>query len=77
MGSSERGIPVGAKDTCLLAAELAEEYGDMALNVDGRAVANFVAEGLEERAVVWRALYAVLGDIAANRLDPYAPVSIH
>jgi len=68
---------VGAQETCLLAAELAEEYGELAMSVAGRAIANFVAEGLDERAVVWRALHAVLGDIAANRLDPHSPISLH
>ncbi len=68
---------MGAQETCLLAAELAEEYGELAMSVAGRAIANFVAEGLDERAVVWRALHAVLGDIAANRLDPQSPTSLH
>ena len=65
------------KDTCRLAAELNEEYGEEALRVAGRAIATFVAEGREERANVWRALQAILGDIAAKRLDPYAPIAIH
>ena len=65
------------KDTCRLAAELNEEYGEMALTLAGRAVATFLAEGREERANVWRALQAILGDIAAKRLDPYGPIAIH
>ena len=65
------------KDTCRLAAELNEEYGELALRVAGRAIATFVAEGREERANVWRALQAILSDIAAKRLDPDAPIAIH
>jgi hypothetical protein len=68
---------VRVRDTCLLAAELNEEYGELAANVAARAIATFTADGLEERALVWRALHAILGDIAARRLDPYAPIAIH
>jgi hypothetical protein len=65
------------KDTCRLAAELNEEYGDLAYSVAARAVATFTADGQEDRAIVWRALHAILGDIAARRFDPYAPIAIH
>ena len=68
---------MGAEDTCRLAAELNEEYGELARSVAARAVATFTAEGSEERAAVWRALHAILGDIAAKRLDPYAPIALH
>ena len=68
---------MNAEDACRLAAELAEEYGESALCVAGRAVASFEADGLPERAAVWRALHAILGDIALRRLDPYAPLAIH
>ena len=68
---------MSAEDTCRLAAELHEEYGELAFGVSARAIAIFMAEGLEERAVVWRALHAVLEDIRASRLDPYAPITLH
>jgi hypothetical protein len=69
--------PLRVKDTCRLAAELNEEYGELATSVAARAVATFTADGLEERAAIWRALHAILGDITAKRLDPYAPIAIH
>ena len=64
-------------DACRLAAELNEEYGELALRVAGRAIATFTAEGLTDRAEVWRALQAILGDIAAKRFDPRARIVIH
>ena len=66
-----------AQDACRLAAELTEEFGALAPQMAGRAAAAFAAEGLEDRALVWRALYAILSDIKANRLDPYARVVVH
>jgi hypothetical protein len=72
-----RKIDMNAEETCRFAAELAEEYGESALCVAGRAVASFEADGLPERAHLWRALHAILGDIALRRLDPHAPLAIH
>ena len=68
---------MGAEETCRLAAELQEEFGDMVTHVAERAVVAYEADGMIERAVLWRALHAILGDIAANRIDPYAPIAIH
>jgi len=68
---------MGAEETCRLAAELNEEFGDMVTFVAERAIATFEADGLMERAVLWRALHAILADIAANRIDPYGPILIH
>jgi len=68
---------MGAEDTCRLAAELAEEYGDVAFTVAGRAIATYEAEGKGDRAAMWRVLHAILGDIAARRFDPSAPIAIH
>lgn len=68
---------MSAEETCRLAAELNEEYGELAFRVASRAFATLLEEGFEERAVLWRALHAILGDIAAKRLDPYAPIAIH
>lgn len=68
---------MNAEDTCRLAAELADEYGESAYRVAGRAVASFEADGLLDRAVLWRALHAILGDIALRRFDPRAPIAIH
>ncbi len=64
-------------DTCRLAAELAEEFGVDATEIAGRAAAVFAADGFEDRALVWRALQAILTDIDANRLDPYARITVH
>ena len=68
---------MGAEETCRLAAELSEEFGDMVTHVAERAIATFEADGLMERAVLWRALHAILADIAAHRIDPYGPIAIH
>ncbi len=64
-------------DTCRLAVELNEEYGELAFVMAARAAATFAADGFEDRACMWRALHAVLGDIAAKRFDPCAPIVIH
>jgi hypothetical protein len=66
-----------AADACRLAAELNDEYGELALRIAGRAVATFTAEGQADRADIWRALQAILTDIAAKRVDPHAPIAIH
>ena len=69
---------MNAEETCRFAAELTEEYGARgALSFAGRAVASFEADGLPERAAMWRALHAILGDIALRRLDPDAPLAVH
>ncbi len=68
---------MNAEEACRLAAELAEEYGEAAFGVAGRAAATFEADGLFERAAIWRALHAILGDIAARRFDPHAQLVIH
>ena len=60
-----------------LACELNEEFGDVVSSVAERAIATFEADGMPERAAVWRALHAILGDIAARRVDPNAPIAIH
>ena len=68
---------LNAEDACRLAAELNEEFGDVVGRVAERAIATFEADGHFERAALWRALHAILGDIAAKRIDPYAPIAIH
>ena len=68
---------LNAEDACRLAAELNEEFGDVVAGIAERAIATFEADGLAERAALWRALHAILGDIAAKRIDPYAPIAIH
>ena len=68
---------MGAEDTCRLAAELAEEYGEVAFTVAGRAIATYEAEGKCDRAAMWRVLHAILGDIREHRFDPNAPIAIH
>ena len=68
---------VGAEETCRLAAELVEEFGESVSGVAERAIATLEADGFADRALVWRAIHAILGDIAAKRFDPYAPIAIH
>ena len=68
---------MGAQETCRLAAELEQEFGDMVSRVAERAIATFEADGMIERAAIWRVLHAILCDIAAKRIDPYGPIAIH
>ena len=68
---------VGAEETCRLAAELAEEFGEQVSRVAERAIATLEADGFAERALTWRVIHAILADIAANRFDPHAPIAIH
>ena len=68
---------MGAEDTRWLATQLAEEYGDSALTYAGRAVASYEADGNNDRATLWRVVHAILADIAARRIDPEAPITIH
>ncbi len=68
---------MGAQEACRLAAELNEEFGDLVAEVAERTIASLEQDGLEERASVWRALLAILDDIAAKRIDPYAKIAIH
>jgi len=68
---------MGVEETCRLAAELNEEFGEMVSRVAERAVATFEADGMIERAAIWRVLHAILSDIVAKRIDPYAPIVIH
>ena len=68
---------MGAEETCRLAAELAEEFGESVSGVAERAIATFEADGFADRALMWRAIHAILVDIAAKRFDPYARIAIH
>ena len=68
---------MSAEETCRLAAELQEEFGDAASRVAERTIAALEEDGLIERASVWRALLAILDDISAKRIDPYAKIAIH
>ena len=68
---------MSAEETCRLAAELNEEFGKLVTLVAERAIVSFEADGLIERAQIWRVLHAILGDIEAKRIDPYAPIAIH
>lgn len=68
---------MSAEEACRLAAELNEEFGPVVVQVAQRAIDSLEKDGLQERAAIWRALLAILGDIAAQRLDPYAKIAIH
>ncbi len=68
---------MSAEEACRLAAELQEEFGDVATRVAERTIATLEEDGLVERASFWRALLAILDDISAKRIDPYAKIAIH
>ena len=68
---------MSAEEACRLAAELNEEFGPVVAQVAQRTIASLEEDGLEERAAVWRALLAILDDINARRIDPYAKIAIH
>lgn len=70
-------MELNAGDLCRLAADLAAEHGDAALDYARRAVISFEAEGAAERARFWFTLSVFLGDIAARRLDPEGPIVLH
>lgn len=64
-------------DLYQLAAELALEHGGRALEYARRAVMEFESRGVTDRARFWQAMAVLLDDIAKNRLDPDAPITIH
>ena len=68
---------MGAEETCRLAAELNEEFGDTVARVAEKAIVAYEADGMMDRAILWRAIQAILSDIAAHRLDPYGQIVIH
>jgi hypothetical protein len=68
---------MSAEEACRLAAELNEEFGDVVYRVAERTIASLEEDGDSERASIWRALLAILDDISANRIDPYAKIAIH
>jgi hypothetical protein len=68
---------MSAEEACRLAAELNEEFGEAASIVAKRTIASLEAEGCDERASIWRALLAILDDISAHRIDPYAKIALH
>ena len=68
---------MSVEEACRLAAELNEEFGEVVTVVAKRTIASLEEDGLEERASVWRALLAILDDIAAKRIDPYGKIAIH
>ena len=68
---------MSAEEACRLAAELNEEFGEVVVVVAKRTIASLEADGFVERASIWRALLAILDDIAAKRIDPYAKIAIH
>jgi hypothetical protein len=47
------------------------------IQVAQRTIDSLEQDGLIERAAIWRALLAILNDIAARRIDPYAKIAIH
>jgi hypothetical protein len=66
-----------ADDFCLLAAELANEHGALALQFARRASSEYESEGVHDRARFWHALALFLDDIMNFRLDPDRPIVLH
>jgi hypothetical protein len=66
-----------ASDLCNLAAELAYEHGDAALDYARRAIIEFESTGAVDRAQFWTVLSVLLDDIMAQRLDPERPIVFH
>ncbi|HEY1613493.1 MAG TPA: hypothetical protein VGF97_07385 [Rhizomicrobium sp.] len=66
-----------AGDFCFLAAELVDEHGAAALGIAQRATAEFVSEGMLERARFWYALSLFMDDIVCSRIDPERPIVLH
>ena len=64
-------------DMYRLASDFAEEHGDNACDYAYRAVVSFEAEGAGDRAYFWFLLLVMLGDIASNRIQPGAAITIH
>jgi hypothetical protein len=64
-------------DLCHLAAELAEEHGENALDYARRAVVEFESAGATDRAQFWFVMSVLLDDIATQRLDPELPLVFH
>ena len=68
---------MGPAETCRLAVELVEEFGEQVSVVAERAIATLEADGFADRAQIWRAIQAIVADISAKRFDPHAPIAIH
>ncbi len=64
-------------DMYRLALDFAEEHGADACDYAYRAVVSFEAEGAGDRAYFWFLLLVMLGDIASQRIDPDAAITIH
>jgi hypothetical protein len=73
----ERVMPMTTSDLYRLAADLAAEHGDLAIDYARRAVVCFETAGAEERARFWFMLSVFLDDIMLQRLDPELPITVH
>jgi hypothetical protein len=70
-------MQMSADDLTKLAADLADEHGNAAVDYARRAVASFELEGAWERASFWFMMSVLLDDILELRIDPTAPLTIH
>jgi hypothetical protein len=75
--SAQAGISVRVDELRHIAAGLVFEHGDEAGNYARRVIADYESRGVHERAQFWQLLCVLLDDIAANRLDPDATITIH
>jgi len=64
-------------DLCQLAADLASEHGEDAVQYARNATVTLESEGAHDRARFWFALSILLDDIVTLRLDPDRPIVIH
>jgi hypothetical protein len=64
-------------DLCHLAAELASEHGEAALDYARRAIVEFERVGATDRAEFWTVMSVFLDDIMAQRLDPELPIILN
>ncbi|HEY1630886.1 MAG TPA: hypothetical protein VGF56_06195 [Rhizomicrobium sp.] len=66
-----------AGDLYHLAAELASEHGEDAVQFARRAITEFERTGAADRAAFWTVLSVFLDDIVTKRLDPEAPIVLN
>jgi len=70
-------MAISTGDLCMLAAELAEEHGNSAYDYAWHTYLSFETGGEADRAAFWFTLSVLLEDIAALRIDPSLPLTIH
>ncbi len=62
-------MPISAQKLCLLAGELADEHGVLALDFARRAYRTWEVEGDTDKAQFWFTLSILVDDVMAHRLN--------